>query len=288
MMKVSVTSYSYSQAINADFTIFDAMDHAKQHGADGFEFAGFDVPEGMTKEERARELRAYSEKIGLPIVAYAVGANFLKDENPDDAVEQACREVDLAEILGVPVMRHDVTYGFPAWYQGIRTFPAVLPCLAESCRRVTEYAAARGIRTCSENHGLFAQDADRIVALVTAVNHTNYGALCDMGNFLCADEDSAIAVGKVAPFTVHVHAKDFLRKSGMEDNPGDGWFCSRAGNYLRGTVIGHGVVPVRQDLRILKTAGYDGYVTVEFEGMEKTLQAIECGIANLKRWIDCK
>ncbi len=81
-MKVSVTSYSYSQAYSDQFTIFDAMDHAKAHGADGFEFAGFDVPEGMTKEDRARELRAYSEKIGLPIAAYAIGAWLLRLEEP--------------------------------------------------------------------------------------------------------------------------------------------------------------------------------------------------------------
>ena len=45
------------------------------------------------------------------------------------------------------------------------------------------------------------------------------------------------------------------------------------------------MVPVAQDIKVLKAAGYDGYVTVEFEGMEKTLQAIEIGIANLKRFI---
>ncbi len=66
-MKVSVTSYSYSQAYSDQFTIFDAMDHAKAHGADGFEFAGFDVPEGMTKEDAemaaGEDLQAYREEL---------------------------------------------------------------------------------------------------------------------------------------------------------------------------------------------------------------------------------
>ncbi|MBE6952350.1 MAG: sugar phosphate isomerase/epimerase [Ruminococcaceae bacterium] len=284
-MKVSVTSYSYSQALRDDsFTIFDAMDHAKAIGADGFEFSGFDTPEGKTPAEQAQILRDYSEKIGLPIVCYAIGGNFM-NEDLDAEVERLCREVDIAKILGVPVMRHDVTGGFQDWYTGVKTFPAVLPRLAEGCRRVTEYAKTLGIKTCSENHGRFAQDPDRMVALVTAVNDTNYGTLCDLGNFLCADADSAIAVGMVAPFAYHVHAKDFLRISGQEEDPGHGWFMSRACNYLRGTIIGHGVVPVRQDIKILKEAGYDGYVTVEFEGMEKTLEAIETGVENLKKFI---
>ncbi len=35
-------------------------------------------------------------------------------------------------------------------------------------------------------------------------------------------------------------------------NPGKGWFGTRGGAFLRGTVIGHGVVPVEACLRILK------------------------------------
>ncbi len=287
-MKVSVTSYSYSQVLGKNgFTIRDAMRHAKKIGIEGFEFAGIDTPQGMKPTEYAKELRAFSESIGLPIVAYAIGANFSR-QDLDEEVERVCGEVDVAEALGVPVMRHDVAGGIPDWFTGVRSFGAILPRFAEGCRRVTEYAAAKGIKTCSENHGLFVQDSDRIVALVEAVGNTNYGALCDIGNFLCADDNPAIAVGKVAPFTYHVHAKDFLVKSGMRPNPGAGWFMSRGGNYLRGTIIGHGEVPVAQAIKTLERAGYQGYVTVEFEGLEKTLEAIEIGAQNLKRYIENK
>lgn len=57
--------------------------------------------------------------------------------------------------------------------------------------------------------------------------------------------------------------------------PVGGWFGTRGGNYLRGTVIGHGVVPVRACVHILQNAGYDGYLSVEFEGREETLPALE-------------
>ncbi|MBR4941529.1 MAG: sugar phosphate isomerase/epimerase [Clostridia bacterium] len=283
-MKISITSYSYGQSINRDgFTIFDAMRHAKTI-ADGFEFSGIPTPEGKDPVEFAAEIKAFADSIDLPIVCYAIGAN-LMEEDLDAEVQRVCREVDVAAALGAPVMRHDVAWGFPAWYKGLRTFEAVLPRLAEGCRRITEYAAAKGIRTCSENHGHFVQDSDRIVALINAVNHPNYGALCDLGNFLCADDVSNIAVGKVAPLAFHVHAKDFLVKEGKMRDPGAGWFRSRGGTYLRGTIIGHGEVPVEQDLWILKNAGYDGYVTVEFEGSERCPDAIVTGAENLKRYI---
>lgn len=40
-------------------------------------------------------------------------------------------------------------------------------------------------------------------------------------------------------------------------------------------MIGHGVVPVRACVHILQNAGYDGYLSVEFEGREETLPALE-------------
>ena len=49
---------------------------------------------------------------------------------------------------------------------------------------------------------------------------------------------------------------------------------------------GLGVLKNRQGYyRIIKKSGYDGFVSLEFEGMEDPLQSIEIGLANLKRYI---
>ena len=112
-----------------------------------------------------------------------------------------------------------------------------------------------------------------------AVDHPNYGWLVDMGNFLCADELPTHALPIAAPYAVHAHAKDFLIK---KENPGEGWFPTRGGWWLRGTVAGHGVVPVRECVKMLRDAGYDGWLSLEFEGMEDNLTALRCGLATLK------
>ena len=49
-------------------------------------------------------------------------------------------------------------------------------------------------------------------------------------------------------------------------------------------MIGHGNVPVKQCLSILKTAGYDGTIAIEFEGMEDPVDAVRIGLDNLKRY----
>ena len=153
-------------------------------------------------------------------------------------------------------------------------------------REVTEYAKTKGIRTMSENHGYFAQDADRLLKVFTEVGDPNYGWLCDIGNFCCADEDPAISVGKLAPLCFHVHAKDMFLRNGSMPDPGRGWGRSRAGNYYRCTIFGHGNIPTFQCLQNLKRNGYDGYVSLEFEGIDDPLMSIEIALENMKRYFE--
>ena len=191
--------------------------------------------------------------------------------------------MDIAAILGCPTMRHDVTGGIAnRTYQG---YDNVVERLAKGCRAVAEYAAQKGIRTMTENHGFFSQDSLRVEKLINTVASDNFGQLVDMGNFLCADDDPVTAVGRCAPYAFYVHAKDFIVKSGQGVNPGQGFFLSRGGNFLRGTIVGHGDVPVVQCLRALKGAGYDGYIAIEFEGMEDCVKGVAIGLENLKRYV---
>lgn len=280
-MKYSVSSYSYSQLTSSGAcTEKELIALAKEMGFDGIEFAGINVPEGQDKLEYAGSLRKEAEKHDIEIVAYCIGADLLTGEKE---IERLKDEVDVCAALGCRLMRHDASGGFPADARSGRGFNNALPVIVEGYRAVTEYAKTKSIKTAIENHGFFCQDSDRVEAIINGVHDDNFGALVDIGNFLCADEDPAKAVGKVAPYAVHVHAKDFHFKSGEEFVPSDGFFMTRGGNYLRGAIIGHGVVPVLQCLRIIKNAGYNGYVTVEFEGMEECEKGIKSGLKTLKK-----
>jgi sugar phosphate isomerase/epimerase len=292
MLHIGVSSYSYHRLFDMgldgrEFTVFDCVDKAKETGFEGIEFVPFKVPEGKDAVGCAREIADYCRQKDLPVTCYSIGSQLVctSKEALDAEIARICREVDVAAALGAPKMRHDVTFGFPDDYKGMRTFDAVLPTLADACRRITQYAKTKGIVTMVENHGQICQDSARVLRLVETVNDPNYGVLCDMGNFTCADEDPAVAVGNVLPVTRHVHIKDMFVKSGMLPDPGEGWFRSRAGNYIRCTIVGHGDVPVMQCLRSIISSGYDGFVNLEFEGIEETFMGIELGYKNAKTFL---
>lgn len=282
-MKYSVSSYSYSSLVSAgEYTEIQLIALAKEMGFDGIEFAEIHPPEGTDKLVYAQMLKAEAEKHEIEIVAYCIGSDLLHDT--DKQIEKLRYEVDVAQALGVKIMRHDASGGYSAdeKKRGLG-FNNALRVIVEGYKAVTEYAKTKGIRTCIENHGFFAQDSERVVAIINGVNDENFGALVDIGNFMCADEDPAKAVGNVAPYAFHVHAKDFHLKKGTEFIPSDGFFMTRGGNFLRGAIIGHGAVPVVQCLRILKNAGYKGYITVEFEGMEYAKKGVRYGLDTLKK-----
>jgi sugar phosphate isomerase/epimerase len=231
-------------------------------------------------DEEIKKVGQYARDKGLSTVAFCVGADLINRENE---VERVCGLIDKAALLGVSMLRHDITGGRKGKKNGIG-YACLLPELKEKCAQITEYAAKLGIKTMTENHGYFSQDADRVASLIDTVGNDNFGVLLDLGNFMCADEDPTLSASRLAPYAFHVHCKDFLYKKGTEINPGDGWFVTRAGNYLRGTIVGHGEAKIAQSLAMLKRKGYDGFISLEFEGTEDNLVGIKMGLNNIKRF----
>lgn len=282
-MKIGVSSYSYNhhmKATGADY--FEVARLAKEHGFDAIEFLDIvkrDCDE--TAIDTARALKAHCEELGIEICAYTIGADLLNGRGgaPEDEVARLCYNLDICKALGAPVMRHDVVWNLP---EGM-TWEDAIPVIVPRIREVTEYAAKLGIRTCTENHGYIFQDSVRVKKLIDTVANPNYGWLIDIGNFACADEPNLSAVKNAVSYAFHVHAKDFLIKEADAVDPGKGWFRSRGQKYLRGTIVGHGMVPVKDCLDVIKASGYQGVVSLEFEGMEENFPAVQGGLEFLRR-----
>ena len=290
-MKIGVSSYSLHQYIKADGNdLFDGIRKAAELGFEGIEFLDMSAYAGEADPtEFAHRVRQACADAGLPIVCYTIGADFLQPSGGARTIQQEVErvkgEVRIAAELGTTCMRHDATRGFPPEHVGPSEFPDALPMLADACGQVAAFAKTLGVRTTVENHGFFVQDSGRCEALMDAVGDDNFGALVDIGNFLCADEDPVQAVRRMAPHALHCHAKDFHVKPADAADPGRGWFRSRGGAYLRGAIVGHGTVDLPACLALLQQAGYDGWLSIEFEGIEDCLLALEVGLANLRTYL---
>lgn len=285
-MKSCVSTYSYYRLyVEGNFTRFDAIDKTKELGCEGVELVLDDVtPDGSTPREHALALTAHAKEVGIEVPIYTTSANFFVPD-PEREVERVCKHIDIASECGIPLLRHDITYSYYEGYEGVKSYKHIIEAVAPYISKVATYAKSKNVKTCSENHGRLMQDSERMLELFTAVDNTNYGFLCDIGNFGGVDEDCSIAVSRLLELIVHVHAKDCFTRSGMSYNPGRGFNRSRGGNYRRATIFGHGDVPSFQILAAIKNSGYNGYVSLEFEGMESVMDGITIGTENLQRMI---
>ena len=219
-MKIGVSSYSFKKYILATkCSYLELCNTVKQMGFSGIEFTPLNgYPDAMlgTEEDTAVKIREHCEQIGLDIVAYTVPAK-LAGEEADENLQQLLHHIDIAALLGAKILRHDVCTTLPEGH--LVTWRDMIPVMVPRIRQATEYAASKGIRTCTENHGRIFQAPERVEALIQAVGSDNYGWLCDMGNFMGVDADPAKSVAIAAKYAFHVHAKDNLFKSGTCRQP---------------------------------------------------------------------
>lgn len=284
-MKVGLSTYSLQQALNKkEMTVPDAIRFIAEQGGEHVEI----VPIGYSlidNPELVDQIVQTAKEVGIDISNYAIGANFVANDGPEaleNEIQAVKKHVDVARVLGVTKMRHDVAFR-PAHEGTIAQFEADLPILAEACRTIADYAAGFGITTSVENHGYYVQSSERIQRLLHETARDNFQTTLDIGNFLCVDEDPVSAVKNNIPYASMVHAKDFYLRPSYR-NPGAGWFQTAHGNYLRGAIVGHGDIDMYEVFRVLKQSGYDGYISVEFEGMEDCRTASKIAMDNVRRF----
>jgi len=228
--------------------------------------------------DMVEKIRQRAHERGVPLANYVVAADF-RDPDLDAQVERLKAHLNVASVLGIPLFRHDVV----AWdwrekdqAEFERTFEAIVPV----CRQIARYAATLGITTSIENHGMSMNNSERVRRLVEAVDMPNFRVTLDVGNFLCVDELPQSAVPQTLPYASAVHLKDFYIR---DFSPGDGWLTTVAERSILGAIVGFGDLPMRSLISSIKSSGFDGPISIEFEGLEDSLIGAGIGLANAQR-----
>lgn len=290
-MKFGFSSYSFHQRLSTnDMSLFDVIDWVAESEGEHLELAVLTnsadstIPTIESDPDYVAAVKAKAAERGVTLSNLAIGAVFDSGDPAATAAEvkRVKAYVDLAASLGITLLRHDVVAHKPVTGDDTPVFDRALPAIVDAAKEIAQYAAGHGITTSLENHGFFVQSSDRVRRIVHAVDEPNFKTTLDVGNFVCVDEDPTAAVPANLAYASIVHLKDFYIRPADQD-PGEGWFRSRGGKYLRGAIVGNGDIDLRSVAASIKASGYDGYASVEFEGHEDCLLGCTRGIANAKR-----
>jgi sugar phosphate isomerase/epimerase len=156
----------------------------------------------------------------------------------DRAIAFSKRWIDVAAVIGSPSVRTNIPEAKDA--------KPDLDRLAESLRRVVEYAATKNVVVHLENDNPLSEDPFFLVQVIEKVNSRWLHALPDFGNTLNArDEDYAYR----AIDAMFAHAYGICHVKDGEVN--------RQGKTTR--------VDLARTFAILKKHGYKGYCSIEYD-----------------------
>lgn len=284
MIKIGFTSYSFAQALRkGEMDIAEAIRFAAELGAQHMELAPGDLFE-MTPETIAKIVET-AKSVQLPLSSYTIGANFVqKDAAAVKAeIERIKKEVEIGAALGVTRMRHDCGWR-PQEECSYDNFEREAGIFIDACGQIADKAKSYGIVTSIENHGFYVQASERVQRIVLGVNRDNFRTTLDVGNFLCVDEDPECAVMNNVRFASMIHFKDFHIRRSVTDPAG--FIKTLHGRYLRGAVTGDGDVDLPAICKIIKNSGYDGFLSIEYEGREECKFACTRAIKNVKELME--
>ena len=259
-MRLSVSMWSVVSAVKAGrIDLMGFIDLAAAQGVAGVELLDF------FWSDAERELPLVMERIaaaGLEVAVYSLGNNFIQPEAGArrQELEDLRRGVDIALELGVDLLR--VFSGNAR--EGVSQEQGV-EWILEGLAAGAAYAESRGVTLALENHGRFAGRSDQVRDIIKQVGSPALRVNFDTGNFLLVGQDPVEAARELAEWVVLVHLKDIR----FADADESGFVFERPdGQHLTGSVVGEGLVDLAGVMAVLREAGYDGWLSLEYEGAE--------------------
>jgi sugar phosphate isomerase/epimerase len=239
------------------------LEQASQMGFAAIELRGIEMkmdlpalPEftGTRVNDSVKDLEALGLKIS------DLGASSRMHEG-DPKVRQAQldegrRFIDLAQKLKTPYVR---VFGdkVPPGEQKRDVMARVI----EGLRTLGEHAKGSGVAVLLETHGDYT-DSPTVVELMKGAAMDTVALVWDAHHtFVAGKEQPAVSFAALKPWVRHTHLKD----SRPEASAASGAAPKPDGSDVRYVLTGKGTVPVREQVRLLKAAGYKGYYGFEWE-----------------------
>ncbi len=270
-VKLGISTYSYWHFRDPKVPIEHVIDEAAR-----YEVSGVDI----LHRQMDAETTAYCNKLkrhaflnGIDLIALSIHQDFV-DPDPEYRKQQIAHTVhclELAHQLGIPAIRLNSgrwntikTFDDLMKARGIEPIPDGVTLdegfkwCTDSIEECLKVAEKLGVILALENHWGLTNTPEGMLRLLKAVESPWLGALMDTGNFL---ENPYEKLKLIAPKTVFVQAKTYY---------GGGEWYTLDLDYAKVA-------------RILADVGYQGYVSLEFEGKDPAASGVPKSLKMLKK-----
>lgn len=239
--RLSLAAYSFREYFSSKATphidLHDFINFCADHGCDATELTSYYFPTQLTQEYLI-ELKRHAFLRGLAISGTAVGNNFALPDGEElrHQIQLVKEWIYRAAVMGAPHVRV-----FAGSTKGLSKEEAKRQCI-KALEECGEHAAKYGVWLGLENHGGIVARVEDLLDIIRSVQNKWIGVNLDTGNFY-ETEDPYQDMEKLAPYAVNVQFKVRINWPGKGRIPTD----------------------VDRVFKILKNAGYQGYIALEYE-----------------------
>ncbi|HKE04599.1 MAG TPA: sugar phosphate isomerase/epimerase family protein [Blastocatellia bacterium] len=261
-IRIGVSTYSYWHFDRVKYPIEKVIENAARIGFDGVEI----LHRQMESEEKKylNNLKRMAFSLGLDLFFLSIHQNFVwpEKEKRQQHIDHTKKCIDLAHYLGCPAIRlnsgrwntiPDFQKMLDAGGQetplpGYTDDDAFKWCI-ESINECIPHAESAGVIMALENHWGLTTKVEGLLRIYKEVNSPWLGINLDTGNFF---GDPYPQLEKLAPHAIIVQAKTYY---------GGGVYYTRD-------------LDNKRIAKILRDAGFKGYVSLEMEGKEAADTAV--------------
>jgi L-ribulose-5-phosphate 3-epimerase len=269
-IKLSISSYSYWHFTEKKFPIDKVIDEAARIGVEGIDI----LHRQMESEDNAyiQRLKRHAFLNGIAFTCLSIHQSFVSPDKAFVAKEVAhtIHCIELAARMGIPCLRlNSGRWGTIKSFDELMANRGVEPILEgyteddgfkwciDAIEKCIPAAEKNGVLLALENHWGLCSTPEGQLRIKKAIDSPWLGILMDTGNFL---EDPYDKLAMIAPYTSFVQAKTYY---------GGGVWYTLDLDYKR-------------IVQILRNVGYQGYISLEFEGKEDAFTAVPKSIAMLR------
>jgi L-ribulose-5-phosphate 3-epimerase len=251
----AICAYSFrKQLADKSMTYADVIRMAAETGADGVDLTAYWLPD--TSDRTLYELRKQAYRAGVSLYTIGVRVRLAQPTAELQTAELATVKqwLDVADRLGASHIR---IFG-GAVPKGATEDQAVVWAV-ETLKRAADEAGKRGIILGVEDDGGITTNAERTVEIVTKAASPWAGINLDIGNF---PDNGYEQIAMCAPHATNVHFKTAVRVNKQKQEAD--W---------------------PRVLKILGAAGYQGYLSLEYEEEADPVNIVPRLIAKMRETI---
>lgn len=273
-MKISCLAVSlFPQIIKGEMDILDYIRLMKSMNLDGFDLGMI-----LLKNKTEREIEMVGEYIkneSLPLIMVTTAPDFTHPEKDqrDVEMENMIQNIHVASKLGAKYVRIVAGQAHP----GVSRKDGI-DWVVSSFHKLISVAEDKKIKLVYEDHSKtaawqyldFSNPPEIFLEIAEKIKETPIGINFDTANILVAGEDRTIEIlDRVFDKVETIHVNDISVKGTMSP-----------------TLIGTGIVPIKDVFTYLKSKGYDGWLCIEEWGNQGTEGVKKAVAYTRKAWTE--